>query len=108
MLRLGSYIVRSYERTNSFRKGDNYIMKYTTWGNPYTHSQYSRTTYQKKDLAVYRRGYGVCTWCGNAKHTLYRYNDAEPIKLMGQFVKLYCNRSCYDSIADIDKCSPLL
>ncbi len=48
MLRLGSYIVRSYERTNSFRKGDNYIMKYTTWGNPYTHSQYSRTTYQKK------------------------------------------------------------
>ena len=69
-------------------------MKYTTWGNPYTHSQYSRTTYQKKDLLY---GYGVCAWCGSIKHTLYRYNDAVKAELVGQKVNLYCNKSCYES-----------
>jgi len=51
------------------------------------HTTYSRTTYQKTDLLY---GYGVCQWCGSIKHTLYRYNDDTPIKL-------YCNKSCYES-----------
>ena len=71
-------------------------MIHTTCGNPYTHSEYSRTTYQKKDLLY---GYGVCDWCGNIKHTLYRYNDSTPVELMGQKVKLYCNKSCYEAVA---------
>ena len=79
-------------------------MIYRTWGNPYTHSEYSRTTYQKKDLLYRllppelrwtRNGYGICYWCGNVKHTLYRYGDSPPIQLMGQKVKLYCNKDCY-------------
>ena len=74
------------------KRGDS--MKHTTWGNPYTHTEYSRTTYGKQDLLY---GYGVCDWCGNVKHTLYRYNDGAPIQLMGQKVKLYCNKSCYEA-----------
>ena len=66
----------------------NYIVK----GNPYTHAENSRTTYTKADLLY---GYGTCYWCGNVKHTLYRYNDSMPVQLMGQKVKLFCNKSCY-------------
>ena len=79
-------------------------MKHTTHGNPYTHAEYTRTTYQTRDLLY---GYGLCTWCGNSRRTLYRYNDSEPIQLMGQTVaapsvtghavNLYCNKSCYNA-----------
>ena len=69
-------------------------MKYTTWGNTYTHTEYSRTTYQKTDLLY---GYGECHWCGNIKHTLYRYNDDTPLQLNNPQVKLYCDKSCYQS-----------
>jgi len=68
----------------------NYIVK----GNPFTHSEHSRTTYTKHDMLY---GYGVCYWCGNVKTTMYRYNDSDPIELQGQTVNLFCSKSCYES-----------
>ena len=62
----------------------------TTWGNPYDHSEYSRTTWT---AATWRQGYArgakaefSCDWCGSTKTCLYRYDGDEAHK--------FCNKEC--------------
>jgi hypothetical protein len=67
-------------------------MNTITWGNPYTHEEHKRTSYNKNDLL---HGYGVCNWCGNVKTTLYTYDVMPAPNLMGQKVALFCGKECY-------------
>lgn len=63
------------------------------WGNPYDHSEYSRTTWT---AVTWRSGYShpadprfACDWCGTVKSRLYSYNGDERHK--------FCDQSCCES-----------
>lgn len=54
------------------------------WGNPYTHEEYSRTSYCKDELFKDQ----TCEWCGhrNSYNGLFAYNGSE---------ELFCSKECY-------------
>lgn len=59
-------------------------MRKIEWGNPYTHEEYSRTTYSKKDLHPKE----TCHWCGNRNRFggLFSYNCSP---------KKFCSKECH-------------
>ena len=61
-------------------------MKTMTWGNPYTHEEYSRTSYNAEDI----KGMSTneCEWCGNtnAKGGLFEYERT------GHY---FCSKDCF-------------
>ena len=56
-------------------------MATTTWGNPYTQEEHTRETVKAAD-----RHQNGCSWCGNEKNVLYRYDGRKG---------LFCNKGCY-------------
>jgi hypothetical protein len=60
-------------------------MKTITSGNPYTHEEHERTSY---NVAKGETAKKTCSWCGQEQQTLYQYDRTKGV---------FCSKSCWRS-----------
>lgn len=60
-------------------------MSILSWGNPYTHEEYTR------ECVSNRIDKDQCPWCGNKPDRLYKYNNNP-----GYFCNIKCYKAYYD------------